>query len=197
MSAVLPSPLNVPIPARDPAPAAAAKPLGVPGAIERLALSRARLRAAMLPAPSTQGHALGDGISGFATNLVERLRTMPGAAVLIDTIQTWWEQHPLRTAGLVAAEASRKLAEPVAQRNPLALVFGAVVVGALFALSRPWRWMLRPALFAGLLPALASRAIRELPVDTWLRMFASISAPTTVRTTQPPPVMPGSRVADL
>ncbi|MEP7056187.1 MAG: hypothetical protein ABI809_00230 [Caldimonas sp.] len=193
MSAVLPSPMAVPASDRTEAALSAPKPEGVTGALERLALSREILRAAMLPAPpKAHAHALGDGIGALTSGLVDRVKTMPGAAVLIDTLRSWWDQHPLRTAGLVAAEASRKIATPVAERNPLGLVLGAVVVGALFALSRPWRWMLKPALFAGLLPALALRAIRELPVDSWLKMFASLAAPGTARAVPVPVPVPAT-----
>jgi hypothetical protein len=58
------------------------------------------------------------------------------------------------------------------------LILGAVVIGALLALSRPWRWALRPAIFAGLVPAIAARIMRQLPLESWLRMFASVSART-------------------
>lgn len=152
----------------------------VAGAIERLALSRELLRSAMRPAATKKaGQGLGAGVGAAALSLVERVKTLPGAAVFLEAVTEWWSHHPLRTAGLVAAEASRKLAAPVAQRNPIGLVVCAVVVGALLALSRPWRWMLRPALLAGLLPALASRAIRELPVDAWLKVLASFTTPST------------------
>ena len=151
----------------------------VVGAIERLALSRERLRSTMMPPPpKATSHASGSGSSGvsFTENLAERLRDLPGAAMVIDAVRAWWAQHPLRTASLVAGEASRKFATPLAERHPVALILGAVVVGALVAWTRPWRWMLRPALFAGLVPAVASRVMRQLPLESWLRMFASVTA---------------------
>jgi hypothetical protein len=146
-------------------------------AIERLALSRERLRSTMMPAPQRPAsHASSGSAGSFTATLAERLKDLPGAAMLLDAVRTWWAQHPLRTAGLVAAEASRKFAAPLAERNPLALILGAVVIGALLALSRPWRWALRPAIFAGLVPAIAARIMRQLPLESWLRMFASVSA---------------------
>lgn len=151
--------------------------------VERLALSRERLRAAMQPPPvKPPSHLLGEGIGEFAKDLLARVRAMPGLGGLIEPIEAWWARHPLRTTGLVAAEASRNLTTPIAERHPLVLLFGAVLVGALLTLSRPWRWLVSPAVFAGLLPSLASRAIRELPVDSWLKVLASISAPAAGQT---------------
>jgi hypothetical protein len=156
------------------------RPHTVVGAIERLALSRERLRDAMLPArrkrPAGE-NPLADGIGNFATGLVERVRAMPAVAVLIEAVEDWWARHPLHTAGIVAAEASRRIAAPVAERHPLKLLFGAVLVGALLALLKPWRWLLRPALFAGLLPALLARGVRELPIEHWLQLAAGLVAP--------------------
>ena len=178
MSAVLPSRVDVAaLPNR-----AVANVSGqdrVVGAIERLALSRERLRSTMMPAPQkSTSHAFSGGTGSFTAGLTDRLKDLPGAAMLLDAVRTWWAQHPLRTASMVAAEASRKFAAPLAERNPLALILGAVVFGALLALSRPWRWALRPAIFAGLVPALAARILRQLPLESWLRMFASVSART-------------------
>jgi hypothetical protein len=162
-------------PATDGAPADS-----VLGAVERLAVSRERLRAAMMPARGTGAGAslLADGVGAYVTSLVERLRANPGLAVLLDAVQEWWAKHPLRTAGAMAAEASRRLAAPIAERRPLTLVFGAVLVGALLALLRPWRWLLRPAVFAGLLPAILLRVLRELPVETWILAASGFGAPS-------------------
>jgi hypothetical protein len=147
---------------------------GVVGAVERLALSRERLRAAMLPKPrASSGPSITDGLGEWAGGFVERLRASPGVAVIVDAVEDWWAKHPLHTAGVMAAEASRRLAAPVAERRPLTLLFGAVFVGAVLALLKPWRLLLRPAVFAGLLPAILLRVMRQMPVDTWLRAAAS------------------------
>jgi hypothetical protein len=191
MSAVLPSsartgkassPMRLQTPPVPPAGAAAASDDDphdtLLGAVERLAVSRERLRAAMLPAPRASGGGsfLADGIGAYASGLLDRLRANPGLAVLLDAVQEWWAKHPLHTAGVMAAEASRRLAAPIAERRPLTLVFGAVLVGALLALLRPWRWLLRPAVFAGLLPAILLRVARELPVETWVKAATGFGA---------------------
>jgi hypothetical protein len=186
MSAVMPSPstsMDVTAP-NVPASNLSAQDRVV-GAVERLALSRERLRSTMMPAPQkAASQAFGSSsVGSFTANLAERVKELPGATMVIEAMRTWWAQHPLRTATLVAGEASRKFAAPLAERNPVALIAGAVVVGALVAWTRPWRWILRPALFAGLLPAVASRFMRQLPLESWLRMFASVSARTARETT--------------
>jgi hypothetical protein len=195
MSAVLPSRLDVAAPRRDVANVSTED--RVTGAIERLALSRERLRSTMMPPPAkASARPSGAGSAGsFAAGLTDRLKDLPGAALLLDAVRTWWAQHPLRTASMVAAEASRKFAAPLAERNPLALILGAVVVGALFALTKPWRWLLRPALFAGLVPALGARLMRQLPLESWLRMFASVSARTARETVRDEPASSATAAA--
>jgi hypothetical protein len=157
------------------------RPETVPGAIERLARSRERLRDAMLPSsrkrPAVDRQALREGVGSFAEGLVERLRALPGVTILLEAIEDWWARHPLHSAGVVAAEASRRIAAPIAERRPLTLLLGAVLVGALLALLKPWRWLLRPALFAGLLPALLARGVREVPIEQLLQLVAGFIAP--------------------
>ena len=190
MSAVMSSPSSIEVSTPNvPATADLSAQDRVVGAIERLALSRERLRSTMMPAPpKSSAHASGFGSAdgSLTANLAERLKELPGAAMVIDAVQTWWSHHPLRTATLVAGEASRKFAAPLAERNPFALILGAVVAGALVAWTRPWRWILRPALFAGLLPAVASRFMRQLPLESWLRMFASVTARSARETAASP-----------
>ena len=132
----------------------------------------------MLPPPEvSSSHRLGGGIDAIANKLLDRLKALPAVNILIEAIEDWWSQHPLRTASHVAAEATRRLATPIAEKHPLALVAAAAGLGALLVLTRPWRWILRPALLAGLVPALAARAVRELPIDSLLSAFTSFGAP--------------------
>ena len=145
-------------------------------ALARLTLSRECLRAAMLAPPGgPRPHPPGNGFSELARSVLARIKAMPGLDALIEPVEAWWAKHPLRTAGLLAVEASRKVTTSMAAHHPLALVFGAALVGALLAFSRPWRWIASPALVAGLLPSLASRTVRELPVETWLKVLSAVS----------------------
>jgi len=175
------------------AAATAFKDAAEPSAADRLAASRARLRGAMMdishppePAYARSGH-LSDSIH----NLFLRLKTLPGAALVVQSLESWWRQHPLRTAGMVAGEASRTFVRPIAQRSPATLLLGATAAGALLMLTKPWRWLLRPALFVGLVPQIATHALRRMPIETWLNMMTSLtsrrgSSPARQRTTTTP-----------
>ena len=104
---------------------------------------------------------------------LESLKHQPAVAIVIETLQSWWSRHPLRAVAQVASEATNAVARPIARHNPVSLVVCAGVVGAVLAWSRPWRWALKPALFAGLMPQLISRVITQLPLESWLAVLGS------------------------
>lgn len=137
-------------------------------AVERLEVSRARLRHAMQPPAALAGN---DEPATGALAWLERIKQQPVIAILIDTLQGWWLRHPLRAAVHVASEAGNAVAKPIARQNPIALVALACVAGAVLAWSRPWRWALKPALFAGLMPQLVSRVVANLPLESWLALL--------------------------
>ncbi|MDQ2734352.1 MAG: hypothetical protein M3Y55_05035, partial [Pseudomonadota bacterium] len=136
MSAVLPASAELTVDA--PAVERAIAHAPVLSATERLAASRLRLRAALMaiahppPRPS-----IFDGLGGFKTQLLDRIQSLPGAGLIIDSMESWWAQHPLHAAGMVAEEVSRSFFLPGARKNPYSLIFGSVVVGAIFVLSKP------------------------------------------------------------
>ena len=136
-------------------------------AIERIDVSRARLRLAMQPKPAPQTNESTTGPLAW----LARLRHQPSIAVIVDALQSWWSRHPLRPLLQVATEATNAVAKPIAQHNPVTLVVAAGLLGVVLAWSRPWRWALKPALFAGLMPQLVSRVIANLPLESWLAAF--------------------------
>jgi hypothetical protein len=150
-----------------------------PSAAERLEASRARLRGALMaiahppPKPSVLD---GLGIGSFGSQILEKLKGLPGAGLVIESIEHWWAEHPLHAAGALAEEASRRYVGPIARRNPAAVIAGSVVFGALLIASKPWRWLLRPALFIGLVPQIASHALKRMPLDTWLQMLSTLTS---------------------
>lgn len=162
-----------------------------PDAVARLALSRERLRLAMLDPPpkerlvgaeASPRHPSSEGgvfSTTFVTDAVRRLfakvRAQPAAEVVVDAVEAWWAGHPLHTAGAVAVDASRAYVQPIARRSPIALVAGSALFGAVFFLTRPWRWALRPILLAGLVPQIASQALRRAPVGTWVHLVSAFA----------------------
>lgn len=131
--------------------------------VDRLALSRERLRRAMggAPPPAAPNPAQQPPTertsSGDWRQMLNTLKAHPVAATLINAATHWWTRHPLHLVGIVAAGAATSMVRPVAQRHPLALVVGALLAGGVLAWSRPWRWRLTSTLLVGLMPQAVSK----------------------------------------
>ena len=148
---------------------------GAQAKVDRLALSRERLRQAMRDGTLSKGRASSQHAAGPATAWFDSLNSIPGAGIVIEAVRTWWARHPLRIASLVASDAANAVVRPLARSNPIGLMLGALLLGGLFAWSRPWRWILTPALFAGLLPQIVSKAMASVPAQSWMAVLASLT----------------------
>ncbi len=153
--------------------------------VARLQSSRQRLREVMhkqsAPRPVTDLH----GGRGSVLAWLDTLKRQPAAGLVLDTLGNWWGQHPLRVIGMVVGEGARAMARPISQRHPLALVAMALVFGALFVWTRPWRWILKPALLAGLLPQLIRRTIANTSPRSWLTMLSALTQKPYPQTSTP------------
>ncbi len=102
----------------------------VAAATKRLTLSRMRLHKAL---HAHTHHAPTTWLGQHAVpEWVERLKDSPEAQLL-------WEQ-----------------AKALYEKKSLGLILGVVVAGGVFIWSRPWRWLLQPAIVAALLPYVLS-----------------------------------------
>ena len=115
----------------------------------------------------------------------DRLRT----ALLVSAAAPVNAKTPLHIAGLFARDAVEAAVQPLAQRNPLGMVLGAALAGAVLVWSRPWRWLLTPALLATLLPQLAARAFKQGAPIPWMKLLTWLTKSHKV-----PPAAPGSRL---
>jgi hypothetical protein len=158
--------------------------------LQRLAQSRDRLRQAMRDVSAPPDRLGKQSAGGSAAAWLDSLKALPGASLVIEALSSWWARHPLRIAAMVGADAAKALVLPVAQRHPLGLMLGALLLGAALACSRPWRWMFKPALLAGLLPQLISKAMAQVPAQSWMAVLTSLAQergkPAAQPAAQPP-----------
>lgn len=137
---------------------------------ERLALSRARIRGFLTE--SDRGRRRRKATVGDASSLpgvdllMSKLREHPMAAAVMDAVSNWWKSHPVHAFGVIAGSTLRDAAGPLVRRHPVAMVAAAVLAGAVLMRMRPWRLVLKSALFAGLASQVASRVIAAVPIDT-------------------------------
>ncbi len=169
-------------------PQAPPSPVSAQLACDRLVLSRERLRRAMYGMAHPERNAARQTPGQTANTWLHRLQSIPGAGIVLETVRSWWARHPLRVPAMVGAEAVAAVARPMAQRNPLGLVTAAFLFGVVLAWRRPWRWIIKPALFAGLMPQLVSKVFGPLPRLSWMSLLASLAQqpPSRSGPTQPP-----------
>jgi hypothetical protein len=130
----------------------------LPSPAERLSRSREQLRLSLTAASRAPGDGDRRRDRGAAWTWGDAL--LPGIAGLV---RHWWSGHPLRAAAGLAAGVTTLALRPLAARHPWGLVAGAVVLGGLLAWTRPWRWTLKPALLAGVLPQLLLALLKTPP----------------------------------
>jgi hypothetical protein len=129
----------------------------------------------------------------------QALQASPALSSVATALHTWWSHHPMRASGWVAAEAAAALVKPLAQRHPVALVVGAFGVGALLVWSKPWSWSIKPAVFASLVPPLASwtssasSAVSAVPIAPWMSVLNSlVNSNRTTAPASPDPMAPNA-----
>ncbi len=137
---------------------------GVSSAAQRLERSRALLQIALAPKSTSNKstavppHQTSDGSSASRAGLT----SIPAVALGLEAVKFWWSRHPLHLVGTHLAKTANTVMEPIAQRSPLTLVAGAFLVGGLLTWIRPWRLVLKPILFAGVMPQIASALVAQM-----------------------------------
>lgn len=140
--------------------------------------SRARLRAAMQaivkPPPRVSNSDSGSLRGAKYVSWFDRLRFAPAVSLMVSAVNSWWIQHPLHLASVVAQAASRAVVQPIAEKAPIRLVLGAAALGGVIAWSKPWRWVGKPAVLAGLYPLMMSRVMPHAPTFSWTKVLMSL-----------------------
>ncbi|MHB8948125.1 MAG: hypothetical protein ACYC4S_03555 [Rhodoferax sp.] len=143
----------------------------IPTPSERLTLSRERLRLALRDIAAPAGHTASARTSGTGVAWLESLKSIPAAGIVIEAVRSWWAQHPWRVASVLAGETVKTVVQPLAQRHPIGLVVGALLLGGALAWARPWRLLFTSSLLAGLLPQLLSKTVAQIPIQSWMMVL--------------------------
>ena len=130
-------------------------------ATERLALSRERIRQAMLRPVAHMDAADRKHPVNTSPDWLLKFRAMPAVVLLTTVFEGWWARQPLRLALSLAAQTGTVILQPTAQKHPFKLVLAAAATGSLLAALRPWRWIPTSALLAGLIPQLVSEVLKR------------------------------------
>jgi hypothetical protein len=165
-------------------------------ALQRLALSRSKLHAALLQpqqladAAEAADAAGGASVGRLMRRLWRQLRQAGSKSTVVDlalgALQSWWSTAPWRQAVNGARQNLETTVVPLVRRYPWAAVGVAAAAGAMMVSLRPWRWVpMRgswPLWRAGLVAKLAQQAV-HLPWDTILA--AVMAGLATAQATRP------------
>ena len=167
-------------------------------ACERLTLSRERLRLALRAStPQSASTSAPSGHSFFQA--ASGLKDLPGAAIVLETLTRWWATQPMRPTLEAALKTIQASITPLVRRYPIGVAAGAMVLGAVVVVARPWRWLRllgKPALYSGLGEHVLAAAIARAPLQAWMdavmQMAQTPDQPTTANaapagTASPPP----------
>ena len=89
-------------------------------------------------------------------------RRHPVVAIAIDVLSEWWRQHPLRASASLAGTTARQAIVPLVRRHPIAVLGVAAISGAVLVRTRAWRWVLRPAVVAGVAAQIAAQVMSRV-----------------------------------
>ena len=160
-------------PPNSPAVALSGVDAGPVDAVTRLEMSRQRLRRHLI---ELNGHpARSDAGPTQPNPLLDSLKSIPWVGMVLDTVSSWWKQHPLRVVATLVAASAASAARPVTQRHPTLTLLAALALGAVVMWARPWRFaMLRRVVYAGLLPQLVAKVLSFMPADGWMNLVDSM-----------------------
>lgn len=134
-----------------------------PTAQARLARSRTRMTQWLGDDARARDTAERSGGSGLGlAHWLKGLSTHPLAALTIDALADRWARHPLHSSLQLAEVAANETIAPLVRRHPALVLGSAAVAGALLVRARPWRWLLRPALLAGIASQVAAQLLGRL-----------------------------------
>jgi hypothetical protein len=151
-------------------------------ALQRLALSRARLRVALMPPPETSG---ADGDGNWAPprllrQLWRHLRTAGRASPVVDlalgALQAWWFTRPWRSSLNGVRQNLETTVVPLVRRHPWAAVGVAAAAGAVVVVLRPWRWATLRSGWPLLRAGLVAQVVQQAAHWPWEAMLAAVMA---------------------
>ncbi|MDO9093740.1 MAG: hypothetical protein Q8R98_09850 [Rubrivivax sp.] len=124
---------------------------------QRLLLSRQRLSQALHEAGLDEDERKS---SNTPPDWISSAGTLSGASgFVLGAVRHWWQRLPLQHAGSLVNQTANAMARPVATKHPVALMAGAMALGAALVWTRPWRWLPGTALLATLAPTLLRAAL--------------------------------------
>ena|SRR5688572_11429535 len=131
-------------------------------AIARLALSRERLRQALLEAALAPGAPRQEPSQSHTAGAEAPLAGLVDQLVA-GVLGARWATRPLPRLIDTAVQVGDAALRSLAHRHPLGLMCGALLGGGLLISLRPWRWSGQPALLVAGLPQLLLWALRLVP----------------------------------
>ena len=128
----------------------------------RLADSRARIRDWMQGTDDQHDGPARERSDG--SSWLDVLGEIPIVGSIVLGVRTVLRDSPIQATAQLAEQAGNEALRPIAEEHPLALVGIAAATGALLWWAKPWRTVLRSALFAGMLAQLGARLMTHVPL---------------------------------